>query len=162
MVLQPMVDCVANRLPTWKGKLMNQSGHLALIRSTLTAIPVHIAICIPLPAWVFRALEKIMKAFLWTGMEVLNAGKCLVAWSKVKRPKELNGLGVCDMKIASQSLQLRWSWQSRIEPDNIAVQLQDYEHKDLQDFFKASLTIQLGDGKQALFWSDAWLGGSLI
>lgn len=51
--LQPLVDRVADRLPTWKGHLMNRSGHLALIRSTLNAIPVHIATCIWLPAWVF-------------------------------------------------------------------------------------------------------------
>lgn len=101
--LQPLVDRVADRLPTWKGRLVNKSGRLELIKSTLTAIPIHIAICIRLPGWVFKALEKIMKVFLWTGTKVVNAGKCLVAWPKVQKQKELGGLGI-----------LISNWQARL------------------------------------------------
>lgn len=137
--LQPLVDRVADRLPTWKGKLMNKSGRLALIKSTLTAISVHIVICIRLPAWVIKALEKIMKAFLWTGTEVLNAGKCLIAWAQVQRPKDFGVLGVRNLKLSSQSLRLRWLLQQRTEPENLAAQLQDSEHRDFQEFFNASL-----------------------
>uniref|UniRef100_A0A453BHE5 Uncharacterized protein n=1 Tax=Aegilops tauschii subsp. strangulata TaxID=200361 RepID=A0A453BHE5_AEGTS len=39
--LQPLVDKVARRLPTWKAWLMNRAGRLALVKSVLSAIPVH-------------------------------------------------------------------------------------------------------------------------
>jgi hypothetical protein len=68
---QLMIDSVANRLPPWKGHLLNHSSRLELIRSTLTAMSVYIAMCIGLLPWVIRALEKILKAFLWTDTEVV-------------------------------------------------------------------------------------------
>ena len=39
--LQPLVDSVAARLPTWKAWLMNKAGRLALVKAVLEAIPVH-------------------------------------------------------------------------------------------------------------------------
>lgn len=157
--LQPLVDKVVDRVPTWKGKLMNKSVRLALIKSTLTAISVHIAICIRLPGWVFKALEKIMKAFLWTGTEAISVGKCLIAWAQVQRPKDLGRLDVLNLKLSSQALRLRWLWQQRTQPDNLAALLQDTENKDIQAFFDASITVQVGDGRRVKFWSDAWLHG---
>lgn len=108
---------------------MNKSGRLELIKSTLTAIPkstltaipIHVAICIRLLGWVFKALEKIMKAFMWTETEVVNAGKCLAAWSKVQTPKEMEGLGVLDIQQASKALRLRWLWERRNNSANIGV-----------------------------------------
>jgi hypothetical protein len=66
VALQPMVDKVADKLTAWKGRLMHRSGRLALIKSTLAAMPINISINIDLPRLLLRALEKIMKGFLWT------------------------------------------------------------------------------------------------
>jgi hypothetical protein len=79
---QPMINRVADKLLPWKGQLLNQSGRLELIRSTLTAMAVYIAICIGFPPWVIKALEKILKAFLWSGMDVVQGGKCLLSWKR--------------------------------------------------------------------------------
>jgi hypothetical protein len=46
---QPMIDKIADKLPTWRGRLMHRSGRLALIKSTLSAIPIHIAISLMIP-----------------------------------------------------------------------------------------------------------------
>jgi hypothetical protein len=62
--LQPLVDKVADYLPFWKGQGMNCSGRLALIKSTLSAMPIFISISMGLPSWVHKALEKILKVFL--------------------------------------------------------------------------------------------------
>jgi hypothetical protein len=52
---QPLIDRVADRLPPWKGQLMNRSGRLELIRSTLTTMAIHVSICLGLPPWVIEA-----------------------------------------------------------------------------------------------------------
>jgi hypothetical protein len=39
--LQPQVDSVAAKLPTWKAHLMDKAGRLKLIKSVLSAIPIH-------------------------------------------------------------------------------------------------------------------------
>jgi hypothetical protein len=105
--LQPLVDKVADKLPMWKGNLMNRSGWLALIRSTMTAVAIFTSISVGLPPWVHKALLKIMKAFLWSGSDVVQGDKCLVAWGGVQRPLDLGGLGILDLKLFGLALRVR-------------------------------------------------------
>jgi hypothetical protein len=62
--LQPLVDRMTGRLPSWKGNLMNRRGRLALIKTTLIAMTVYTAICIKLSGWLLRVVEKLTKAFM--------------------------------------------------------------------------------------------------
>jgi hypothetical protein len=73
--LQPLLDRVMDRLPIWKGRLLHHCGHLTLIKTTLLAIPIYTAISIGLPPWFHKALRKLMTTFLWTGTDVVQAGK---------------------------------------------------------------------------------------
>jgi hypothetical protein len=82
--LQPLVDRATDKLPAWKGGLMQHSGRVALIKSTLSVISVYTSIGVGLQPWLIKALEKIMKAFLWMGTEEVKAGKCVVAWCHVQ------------------------------------------------------------------------------
>jgi hypothetical protein len=43
---------------------MNRSGRLTLIKTTLMVMTTYVSICIGLPPWMHKALEKIMKVFL--------------------------------------------------------------------------------------------------
>jgi hypothetical protein len=47
--LQPLVDWVADKLPTWKGSLMQHSGRLCLITTTISVVPIYTSIGIGLP-----------------------------------------------------------------------------------------------------------------
>jgi hypothetical protein len=62
--LIPLLDRAANKLPTWKGRLMHQSGRLALIKSTLSAIPIYSSIAFGWPPWMIQSMRKLMSAFL--------------------------------------------------------------------------------------------------
>jgi hypothetical protein len=62
---QPLVDDIAHRLPTWKGRLMHRSGCMTLITTTLATIPAHTTFSLELPPWVCKALVKIKRGFLW-------------------------------------------------------------------------------------------------
>jgi hypothetical protein len=42
--MQPLVDAVAGRLPSWRGRLMSKAGRTTLTKVTLSAIPIHVAI----------------------------------------------------------------------------------------------------------------------
>jgi hypothetical protein len=91
VVIQSLVDQVADKLPTWKDRLMRCSGRLTLIKTTFQAIPIYVSISIHLRPWVHKALQKIFK---WTGTDAVSGGRCLVAWGSVQRPLHLGGLGV--------------------------------------------------------------------
>jgi hypothetical protein len=97
--LYALVDRMANQLPAWKGRLMHRSGRLALIKSSLAAMPVYSVINIELPPWLLKAFERIIKAFLWMGTNEVIGRKCLVAWNQVQRPLQLGGLGVPDFRL---------------------------------------------------------------
>jgi hypothetical protein len=105
------IDSVADNLPAWKGSLMHRSGRLTLIKSTLSAMPVHTAICLELPAWVRKALIKIMRGFLWSSTEVVHGVKCAVAWKWVQCPLSTDGLSIPDLDRMGMVLRLRWLWK---------------------------------------------------
>jgi hypothetical protein len=42
LVRQPLIDQVVDRLPVWKGSLMNHASRLTLIKSTLSALLVYV------------------------------------------------------------------------------------------------------------------------
>jgi hypothetical protein len=72
--LQPLVHGVASRLPAWKAWLMNKTGRLALVRSVLSAIPVHQLLAFAHPKKTLKQLKKIQRGFLWAGRAVANGG----------------------------------------------------------------------------------------
>jgi hypothetical protein len=102
--LQLLADKMADRLPSWKGRLMHQSVCLALIKTTPVAIPIYTAISHALPPWLMMVFMKISHSFLWSRTEVVHGVKCLVAWDKVQRSLALSGLGVCDLNLMGRAL----------------------------------------------------------
>jgi len=85
-VLQPLVDKVANRLPSWKAGLLNRAGRTVLIKSTLSAIPTHTALAVSLSPWAIKCIDSIRLGFLWTGARSAKGGP--VSWL---------GLGYADL-----------------------------------------------------------------
>jgi hypothetical protein len=105
--LQPMVDEVTDGLPTWKSKLMSRAGRTMLAKVTVSAIPVHISIAVKVSPWIYCAIDKLHRGFIWTGSDSALGGKCMVAWAKVARPTNLGGLGVLDMTTLGYALRLQ-------------------------------------------------------
>jgi hypothetical protein len=85
-----------------------------------------------------------------------------VAWSRVTRPQELGGLGVLDLTTLGYVLQLRWSWLARTDPGLSWSALPAREEPLVCAMFEASTTVQVDNGRCALFWQDRWLDGTSI
>jgi hypothetical protein len=84
--LQPLIDRLVD-LPKWKADLMTRAERAVLMRSVLTATIIYHAMALDLPSWALKAMNKIRRNFLLHGNFEANGGHCLVAWSKVPRPK---------------------------------------------------------------------------
>jgi len=77
--MQPLIDKVTKRLPSWKANLLNKAGCSVLIKSTLSAIPTHTAVAIKISPWAIQCIDKICKGFLWSGALSPKNGHCLLA-----------------------------------------------------------------------------------
>jgi hypothetical protein len=140
---------------------MHRSGRLTLIKSTLSAVLVHTTICLELPAWVCKALIKIMRGFLWTGTEAVHGAKCVVAWNQVQCPLSIGGLGIPDLDQMGMALQFRWLWKQKQGGDS-ALQLHHCENPATMSFFHSSLQCFVRNGASTLFWLDPWIDGQGI
>jgi hypothetical protein len=75
-----LIDKIADYLPGWKAALMHPAGRAALVRAVLTAAPIHHLIVVQCPKLVLKAINKIIRAFLWKGRKDIKGGHCLVGW----------------------------------------------------------------------------------
>ena len=148
---QPIVDKVAARIPTWKGNLLTSVGRATLVKSTLSAIPVHTSICYALSPWAIREIDRRRRAFLWAGADMVQGGKCRVAWPVACLPKELGGLGLPDLKTMGAALRLRWEWQRRTDPSVPWARLPCRSDAATIAMFRASVRVELGSGDLARF-----------
>jgi hypothetical protein len=142
--------------------MLNRSGRLILARSTLCAIPVHISMATKIAPWAIRAIEKLVRGFLWCGSEVAVGGKCAVAWVNAACPIQYGGLGIPNLPLMGFALRLRWLWLDRVDSDKTWSGYFSRADRSAQAFFEASVTVQVGDSSWALFWSDHWLNGCSI
>jgi hypothetical protein len=66
---QQIVNKVADRLPSWMGRLLSITGRLVLTKVTLTSLVIYPAMALQLSPWAIGAIEKLRRAFLWNGSD---------------------------------------------------------------------------------------------
>jgi hypothetical protein len=81
--LMPLVDAMADRLPSWKANFMSKAGHTTLTKVTLSAIPIHISITVAVSPWICHAIDRVHRSFVWTGASSASGSKCMVAWTRI-------------------------------------------------------------------------------
>lgn len=67
--LTPLIDKVASKLPGWKAPLLNKAWRLLIVKSVISATPIHLMLALDLPKWFFKATDKMRRGFLWKGQE---------------------------------------------------------------------------------------------
>jgi hypothetical protein len=149
--LQPIVDSMANKLPTWKSRLMQKPGRLALVKSVLGAIPIHQLLVLAPVKKTIKLMEKIERGFLWEGRSAANGGSCHVNWRRVCRPIPHGGLGIQDLHRTSLALRTRWQWLSRTDTNRTWSGLDLQFTTEELDFFFASTSMTIGNVQTAKF-----------
>lgn len=157
--IQPLIDKVANRIPTWKGRFLNKAGRLKILNTALSSIPTYFLTIFAPTKWGIKRIDKYRWGFLWKGSEDAQGGHCLVCWDKVQRPKKLGGLRVLDLELFSRALRLRWSWFQWSDPDRPWVGSEVHCNDIDKQLFRVSTVVTVGNGKLAKFWESSWIEG---
>ena len=104
---QPIIEKIADRLPSWKADLLTKTGRVILVQYVLTSMLIYILMALELPPCALKAIDKIRRGFLWKGRKDARGGHCLLAWPKVTRPIYLGGLGISNLQYMGYALKLR-------------------------------------------------------
>jgi hypothetical protein len=132
---QPLIDQVINCVPAWQRGMIEKSGRLILIKSVISARPIHQLMVAEAPAWVLEELVKWMRAFFWAGKKEVNGGQCLVAWDTICRPTQFGGLGVKDLRLQGLALRVRWCWLRRTDPSRPCQGLPAFNYSKANEVF---------------------------
>jgi hypothetical protein len=161
-LIQVLVDRVGSMLPGWRAELMNRAGCVVHVQFVMTARIIYTAMAVEFPTWAFKAIEKLQKGFVWKGRKEDNGGRCLLAWPKVARPKDLGGLGIQDVRQLSLALRARWPWMQKTDLQRPWAQFQIQMGREVQSLIDMAVVTVIGDGSDTLFWKDRWFDGRKI
>jgi hypothetical protein len=155
----PILDSVVHIIPAWQRSMITRASRLILVKTVVAARPVHHMLVEAAPGWLLEEVAKCMRAFFWAGKKEINGGQCLVAWDSVCKPLRLGGLGIKNLRLQGLALRVRWEWLQRTDPTRPWKGLRMANDRQAGEVFNSLATVQVGDGRQALFWKDRWLSG---
>jgi hypothetical protein len=159
---QPLLDSVVHFLPAWQRGLIARAGRLMLIKTVISARPIHHILVAEPPAWLLEEVVKYIRGFFWVGKKQANGGQCLVAWDNICKPTHLGGLGVKDLRLHGLALRVRWEWLQRTDPSRPWQGLKMMHDTEASKVFQSLTKITAGDGSKVWFWRDRWINGRAV
>jgi hypothetical protein len=159
---QPKIDKVVNCVPAWQSGMIQKAGRLILIKSVITARPIHQMIVAEAPVWVLDEIVKWLRAFFWAGKKQVNGGQCLVSWEAICRPLCHGGLGVKDLRLHGLALRTRWCWLRRTDQSRPWQGLPALPDREANAVFQSLAIFKVGNGEKIFFWKDRWINGRSV
>ncbi|KAJ0079093.1 hypothetical protein Patl1_24361 [Pistacia atlantica] len=173
----PLLEKIDRRLNSWKNKFLFFAGRFQLVQSVLASMQVYWASIFVLPSSVTKAMEKKMRAFLWSGGDLVEA-QVKVAWKDVCKPKSESGLGLRPLSIWNVSLMVFHAWLIVARRESLWVKwIHSYRlrghsfwsvpipwdaswsrRKILQthECIRDRIGVILGNGQSISLWHDDW------
>lgn len=116
-----LVDRVARKLASWKGKLLNKAGKVTLVKAVLNAIHVYPMQLFWFPQIVCDRLDGMARNFIWARGE--NRGMHMISWQKVSLPKRFGGLGIRQARLTNVAMLGKLVWELVHNSDKLWARL---------------------------------------
>lgn len=106
-----LTNTTSNCLLSWKTHFLSLGGHLMLVNSVLSSIPMYWMAMFELPRWVILQIGRIRRDFLWSGRN-LTKPKCkLMMWPHICKSKDQGGWGTVNFRYFNYALLGKWWWK---------------------------------------------------
>jgi hypothetical protein len=134
----------------WKRNFMAYSGRELLVRSVLSAMPIHLITTVKPPKWFISRINKFRRGFLWRGKDLdqVRGGHCLINWRTCLRPKKWGGIGIKDIEKFSMVMRLRWLWNNWNNQERQWKKLVKMHDPVDRALFFSSTYIIIGNGEK--------------
>ena len=103
-----IIEKMQTGMASWKNRLLNKPGRLALASSVLSSIPAYYMQINWLPQSICDNIDHATYNFIWRGPN--DKGIHLVGWNKIARPKHLGGLDIRSAQDANICLLGKLVW----------------------------------------------------
>ncbi|KAJ0788753.1 hypothetical protein HanPI659440_Chr05g0195561 [Helianthus annuus] len=111
-----LIDKFANKLSSWKARLLSMGGRITLAKAVLENLPAYLLYLYKASLKVIKTLEGIRRDFVWGKNGSRNKMRW-VAWSKVQASKRMGGLGLGDIKYLNWAFLFKWMWRIKSFPN---------------------------------------------
>jgi len=174
-----ITDKIRNKLATWKGTNLSIMGRLQLVKSIIHGMLVYSFHVYFWPRRLLRLLDSWLKKIIWSG-DVLSKKVCTVSWSVMCRPWSEGGLDIKPTRLFNEALILKLAWDLFSKETQWSILFKKCyfsNGKPIAHHFKSSvwssIKVQIdsamenslwivGTGEKIQFWTDNWLGESLV
>ncbi|XP_058203014.1 uncharacterized protein LOC131317484 [Rhododendron vialii] len=102
-------DKTLNRIQSWTNKKLSYGGRAKLVQFVLFSIQVYWSSIFIIPTKVLKDIDKVLRAFLWSGPE-LKAFGAKIAWDYVCSPKAEGGSGFRHLSTWNKGAMSRHIW----------------------------------------------------
>jgi len=185
---KPVIDRIVARLSMWNNKFLSFGGHMILLKSVLSSLPVYFLSFFKAPAGIISSIESIFKSFFLGGSE--DSRKIAwIKWDSVCIPKEDGGLGVRRLAEFNLSLLGKWCWRMLVDKEGLWYRVLKARYSEeggrlkeggshgslwwrrlcevrcgvglgVGNWFDSNIFGVVGDGRDTFFWLDHWVGES--
>jgi len=110
---QPVVHSIKYRLSGWKSRFLSYEGHLTLLKSVLTSLPVYVLSFFKVASCIISSLNLCL-IFFWVGVRITKKIPW-INWNTVCLRKEYGWLGVRHLREFNLCLLGKWCWRMLVD-----------------------------------------------
>ncbi|XP_010691912.1 uncharacterized protein LOC104905159 [Beta vulgaris subsp. vulgaris] len=115
-----IIEKMCARIKVWSSRNLSYMARVTLVNSDLLSIHQYWAQMFIIPKSVLKEIEKICRAFLWTGEWSSNKSGN-VAWEHVCLPKQAWGVGFRQIQLWNVAALAKYVWAISTKQDNLWV-----------------------------------------